>query len=57
MYRVVNFMAFGDSAVKVHQACKPGGIVAVMNPKFMPPKPGSEQNLVTYVIDSEKSLI
>jgi len=57
MYRVVNIMAFGDSVVKVHSICRPGSIVAVMNPKFMPPKPGSEQNLVTYVIDSEKSLI
>jgi len=57
MYRVLNIMAFGDIAVSVHRICRPGSIIAVMNPKFMAPKPGSDQNLVTYTIDSDKSLI
>lgn len=40
MYRVIDVMCFGESAHKVFKITQPGTIVALLNPKFMPAKPG-----------------
>ena len=44
MYRVVNIMCFGDSATKVFKICVPGNVVALLQPKFMPAKPGASED-------------
>ena len=41
MYKVISIMAFGDFAAKVHKICQPGSIIAILNPKYMAPRPGT----------------
>lgn len=54
MYRVINMMCFGDGAIKIHKACLPGTVVAIISPKFMAAKPGlNEEQYISFSIDSD----
>ncbi len=46
MYRVINVMAFGDFSTIVYRICQPGTILAILQLKHLPPRPGSDDNSV-----------
>ena len=50
-------MAFGDFSVQVHKICQPGTVLALLQAKPLPPRPGSDDNPLSFTIDSLASLI
>ena len=50
-------MAFGDFAVQVHRICQPGAVLALLQAKSLPLRPGTDDNPFSFTIDSVASLV